>query len=79
MSFPGLCVRCGGPQVWTLVSGDVWVACEHDCLSEQLDAFGRNPPLMAISSEGEDHLEPLEGERVGPLEGSAADEEPRAI
>ena len=53
MGFPGRCDRCGGPQVWTHHAGDVWVACETECLSEQLDAFGRNPPLRALCDEPE--------------------------
>ncbi len=38
VSFPGLCVRCGGTQWWTLDSENaVWVKCQDDsCLEDQL-------------------------------------------
>ncbi len=33
------------------------MACEQDCLSEQLDLLGRNPPLIALCSEAEGRAE----------------------
>ena len=70
MGFPGRCDRCGGPQVWTHHAGDVWVACKHDCLDEQLDAFGRNPPLIALCAGPEEtpKMEHQRGGGVGLLE-----------
>ena len=69
MGFPGACVRCGGPQVWTLHAGDIWVACKHDCLSDQLMLDGtRNPPLISLCSEpdGLKELEETEGGKGTP-------------
>ena len=64
MTIAGVCVRCGGPNVWTTHAGEVWVACEADCLDEQLLLDGsRNPPLIAL-------CDPPEGfERVGTILG----------
>ena len=61
--FPGLCVRCGGPQWWTEVDGVVWVACKADCVDDQLDFFeARLPPLIALGERPEDGTEhPKEG------------------
>ena len=72
MGFPGTCDRCGSPQVWTFHAGDVWVACPKLCLDDQVDMFGRNPPLMALCSEAEGVAELSEREGVVPLEGGAA-------
>ena len=51
--FPGLCERCGGPKVWTAVGSEVYTACKADCLDDQLDFFGRNPPLIALCEKPE--------------------------
>ena len=74
MSFAGSCVCCGGPQVWTLVADEVWVACSADCESDQADLFGRNPPLIALCEEAEQtpKVEHPEEGWVRPLESSAA-------
>ena len=71
-----MCVRCGGPQVWTSVRGETWVACQADCIDDQVDMFGRNPPLVALCEEPEETpkaagVEHSGGEGVVPLEGGA--------
>ena len=48
MGFPGECDRCGGSQVWTVHRDEIWVACKHDCIDQQIDLFGRNPPMIAL-------------------------------
>ena len=74
MGFPGRCDRCGGPQVWTHHAGEVWVACKHECVDEQLLLDGsRNPPLIALCAGPEETPKvelPKEG-GVGLLEDSA--------
>jgi len=78
MSSPGgPCERCGGPTVWTVVRGEMFVACGDDCLEEQLDAFGRNPPLVALLPERAGdrtnaEVELIEGMGVVPCEGGEA-------
>ncbi len=70
----GPCERCGGPTFWTTVRGEVWVACQDECLDDQLLLDGsRNPPLTALCSEGEGRAE-LRGteEGKGPPEGAVA-------
>ena len=77
--FPGVCVRCGGPEVWTLVRGEVWVACSADCVSGQDDLFGAtDPPMIALLSREEGELElSQEGEVVPPVGGAANESEGR--
>ena len=70
------CDVCGGPQVWTIHQGEVWVACQLDC----------HPPLHRLtpppdSDEPEvlwrelfPQMELFEGEEVMPLEGGDANE-----
>ena len=74
IGFPGACEWCGGSQVWTHHAGEVYVACEADCLSPQLDAFGRNPPLIALCEKPEEtpKMEQATEEGVVPLESGAA-------
>ncbi len=31
MSLAGPCEWCGGPQHWTIISGDVYVSCDLGC------------------------------------------------
>ncbi len=72
--FPGGCVLCRGPMVWTLYAGEVYVACARVCDSV-LKGFGALPS----DSDDDGHLESrrieamelLGGEGVGPPEGSA--------
>ena len=72
-SSGGSCERCGGPQFWTIVRGEVWVACEDDCLSDQHDLFlPRTPPLIALEDPLESLGTVLEGEGSGTLEGGDA-------
>ena len=72
----GSCERCGGPVWWTEVRGELWVACQAECLEEQGDLFGRNPPIVSLCEDTEEtpkvgKREPLEEEGVVPLEGEA--------
>jgi len=50
----GKCSRCGGPNWWTIVRGKLWVACKGECTDDQIDIFGRNPPLIALCAEPEE-------------------------
>ena len=67
--FPGKCVRCGGPQVWTLDSCDqVWVRCLDDaCVDDQLvlagfeDEPSCSPVIADVEPEGDPEVVPLEG------------------
>ena len=71
--FPGRCARCGGPQVWTVDSGDsVWVCCENVlCMDVQMVMPGfEDVPHFPCDGE----VEPEGGTRVVPPEGGAAAE-----
>ncbi len=40
MSSPaGPCEWCGGPQVWTVIGGEVYVSCEGGCLPLPLEGL----------------------------------------
>ncbi len=43
VSAAGPCEWCGGPQKWTLIRDEVYVACEEGCLPLPLD--GLVPPI----------------------------------
>jgi len=62
--------------VWTIHQGEVWTACQVECCENQLDLFGRNPPLIALSADLSELPESdgtMSGRGVGPPEGSEAD------
>ncbi len=71
-SFLGACRTCGGPQVWTIVHGEVWVAC-RDGSHDQLEIFGL--PTLNVK-EGEElddvHWEPPQECGVVPPESGDA-------
>ncbi len=77
--FPGECVRCGGPQRWTLDSSDqVWVRCEDvECLDDQLVLAGFEDEPDLPPPDGA--VEPLGGERVVPPVGADSDEKERSV
>ena len=70
--FPGKCVRCGGPQQWTLdQAGETWVRCEDEsCLDAQFVL-----PLNSTEVEAPDWWDPgmelYRGQGVVPCEGGA--------
>ena len=73
----GPCERCGGPQWWTVVRGEMWVACQAECEDDQMDLFGRNPPLIALLPEPDGDRRNTEAELFGgggvvPCEGGDA-------
>ncbi len=73
--FPGACAECGGPQVWTLHRGEVFVACQLDCghtfyrLAPPPDGEG----IEWFASELIPQLELFGEEGAKPLEGGDAD------
>ncbi len=78
----GPCEWCGGPQVWTFIRGDMYVACESGCLPLSLE--GLTPPPVSEGDMGWPEWEPapppepeeeLEGgEGVEPPEGGDAED-----
>ncbi len=67
----GPCEWCGGPQHWTIISGDVYVSCDGGCLP--LDLEGVVPPpgsVCALDEVGGSKaaMEPSGCQGVGPLE-----------
>ncbi len=71
MSAPaGPCEWCGGPQHWTLISGEVYVSCDSGCIP--LEGLGLTPPTDAKElrrPEGKPKMEHSFGGSVGPPEG----------
>ena len=42
---------------WTVVRGEMWVACQAECTEDQIDLFGSvTPPVIALCSEPESGL-----------------------
>ncbi len=76
MSAPaGPCEWCGGPQLWTIRGGEMWVRCSGGCLplwEEELPPRDSDKVSSARSSRA--GREPLGKGGVGPYEGSAVDE-----
>ena len=77
--FPGNCVRCGGPQWWTVTHDDViWIRCQDEAcqddqlvlplLDSELERTGLNP-----------ELEPSREGGVVPLEGGATEEKEGSV
>ena len=42
MSVAGPCEWCGGPQVWTVIRGEVYTSCDNGCLPLPME--GLVPP-----------------------------------
>ncbi len=71
----GPCEWCGGPQVWTIIAGEVYVACEGGCLPLPLE--GLAPPLdseLCAISEFDPDMELFRGGGVAPCEGADSKE-----
>jgi len=72
-STTGPCEWCGGPQLWTMVRGDMYVTCQADCRADQLELLDL-PPVYAKGEEfAREHWEQPEIGRVGPPEGREAE------
>ena len=54
----GRCSACGGPQVWTMAFGEMYVACARDC---EPSLPGLEPPPLYVKGEElwVEHWEPL--------------------
>ena len=76
MSVAGPCEWCGGPQVWTIIRGEVYESCNGGC--SPLPGLGLDPPpdskelRSPLEHIRERIAELIPGEGVGPLEGAAA-------
>ncbi len=74
-SAGGPCEWCGGPQWWSIVRGEMWVACQAECRGDpQYDLLPQPTPSIAIGTEFDsEHWNPTTGEGVeGTPEGGAA-------
>ena len=79
MTFPGLCERCGGSQLWTLDDDDqAWVKCENDlCVFGQLDLPGFTDEPVCTPHDSDVELVGVEA--VVSLEGGAAEVSHRLV
>jgi len=70
----GPCEWCGGPQVWTIIRGDMYVSCDGGCLPLPFAELVPPPDSMDLRpiSEVIRGMELPEEEGVVPLEGSDA-------
>ncbi len=72
MSAPaGPCEWCGGPQLWTVVRGEIWVSCKRGCLPLPIE--GVEPAVTAGSLKEDDRVDFRGGGRYLSREGREAE------